>query len=123
MHRVIIRVPIHVPSHPDLNNKAESNLLLYVYILLNKFTHIRSLPMSINTNSYGMLNQNYVKRIQDTITKSLAEYPRVMILRVDLRLPEIETGSYKSDPGIVTRFIVSLKAQIESDLLKKTACR
>lgn len=79
--------------------------------------------MSINTNSYGMLNQNYVKRIQDTITKSLAEYPRVMILRVDLRLPEIETGSYKSDPGIVTRFIVSLKAQIESDLLKKTACR
>ncbi|BEM02015.1 hypothetical protein SM14VA2_44270 [Serratia marcescens] len=75
--------------------------------------------MSINTNSYGMLNQNYVKRIHDTITKSLAEYPRVMILRVDLRLPEIETGAYKSDPGIVTRFIVSLKAQIEADLLKK----
>ncbi|EMJ9288197.1 inovirus Gp2 family protein [Klebsiella michiganensis] len=75
--------------------------------------------MSINTNSYGILIQNYVKRIQGTITKALNEYPRVMVLRVDLRLPEIETGSYKSDPGIVTRFVVSLKAQIEADLLKK----
>ncbi|HBM3061554.1 TPA: inovirus Gp2 family protein [Klebsiella oxytoca] len=75
--------------------------------------------MSINTNSYGTLNQNYVKRIQDTITKALNDYPRVMVLRVDLRLPEIETGSYKHDSGIVTRFVVSLKAQIEADLLKK----
>lgn len=75
--------------------------------------------MRINTNSYGTLNQNYVKRIQDTITKALNDYPRVMVLRVDLRLPEIETGSYKHDSGIVTRFIVSLKAQIEADLLKK----
>lgn len=75
--------------------------------------------MSINNNSYGTLNKNYVKRIQDTITKALNEYPRVMVLRVDLRLPEIETCSYKSDSGIVTRFAVSLKAQIEADLLKK----
>ncbi|QJW56497.1 hypothetical protein HL670_03393 [Serratia plymuthica] len=75
--------------------------------------------MSINTNSYGTLNQNYVKRIQDTITKSLNEYPRVMVLRADLRLPDIEMGSYNSDSGLVTRFVVSLKAQIEADLLKK----
>lgn len=75
--------------------------------------------MSINTNSYGTLNQNYVKRIQDTITKAMNEYPRVMVLRVDLRLPEIEAGSYKNDSGIVTRFIVSLKTQIEADLLRK----
>ncbi|QDL34501.1 inovirus Gp2 family protein [Serratia liquefaciens] len=75
--------------------------------------------MSININSYGTLNQNYVKRIQDTITKALNDYPRVMVLRVDLRLPEIETGSYNSDSGIVTRFVVSLKTQIEADLLKK----
>ena len=34
--------------------------------------------MIINTNSYGILNQNYVKRIQDTITKALNDYPRVM---------------------------------------------
>lgn len=75
--------------------------------------------MSINTNSYGTLNQNYVKRIQDTITKALNDYPRVMVLRIDLRLPEIEAGSYNSDSKIVTHFAVSLKAQIEADLLKK----
>ncbi|WP_149330703.1 MULTISPECIES: inovirus Gp2 family protein [Citrobacter] len=75
--------------------------------------------MNINTDSYGTLNQNYVKRIQDTITKALSEYPRTMILRVDLRLPEIDAGSYNCDSGLVTRFIVSLKAQIEADLLKK----
>ena len=34
--------------------------------------------MNMNTDSYGKLNQNYVKRIQDTITKALNEYPRVM---------------------------------------------
>lgn len=75
--------------------------------------------MSINTNSYGTLNQNYVKRIQDTINKALNEYPRVMVLRVDLRLPDIMTGSYNTDSGLVTRFVVSLKAQIEANLLKK----
>lgn len=75
--------------------------------------------MNINTNSYGLLNRNYVKRIQDTITKTLNEYPRTMILRVDLRLPEIELGSHSTDSGLITRFVVSLKAQIEADLLKK----
>lgn len=75
--------------------------------------------MSINISSYGALNKNYVKRIQDTITKALNEYPRVMVLRVDLRLPEIETDAYKTDSGVVTRFVVSLKKQIEADLLKK----
>lgn len=75
--------------------------------------------MNINTNSYGTLNSNYVKRIQDTLNKALSEYPRVMVLRVDLRLPEIDPGSYNSDSGLVTRFVVSLKAQIEADLLKK----
>ncbi|WP_145598727.1 inovirus Gp2 family protein [Yersinia alsatica] len=75
--------------------------------------------MNINTSSYGTLNSNYVKRIQDTINKALAEYTRVMVLRVDLRLPDIETGSYNTDSGLITRVIVSLKAQIEADLLKK----
>ncbi|WP_185922700.1 inovirus Gp2 family protein [Hafnia paralvei] len=75
--------------------------------------------MNMNTDSYGKLNQNYVKRIQDTITKALIEYPRTMLLRVDLRLPEIELDSHSTDSGLITRFIVSLKAQIEADLLKK----
>lgn len=75
--------------------------------------------MNINTNNYGLLNLNYVKRIQDTITKGLNEYPRVMVLNVDLRLPEIEFDSHSTDSGLIIRFVVSLKAQIEADLLKK----
>ncbi|MFJ5434006.1 inovirus Gp2 family protein [Pectobacterium sp. CHL-2024] len=75
--------------------------------------------MNINTNSYGLLNRNYVNRIQETIIKALQEYPRVMLLRVDLRLPETNMDYYNGDSMLITRFIVSLKAQIEADLLKK----
>lgn len=75
--------------------------------------------MSINTNSYGILNQDYVKRIQETLNKSLNEYSRTLVLRVDLRLPEFDTDPYNSDSSLITRFIVSLKAQIEADLLRR----
>lgn len=75
--------------------------------------------MRINTGSYGILNKNYIKRIQDTINKALNEYPRTMILRVDLRLPDEELDRYNTDSTLITRFIVSLKAQVEADLLKK----
>lgn len=75
--------------------------------------------MSFNTHSHYPLNRNYVKRIQDTLNKTLNEYSRVLVLRVDLRLPEFDTDSYNSDSSLITRFIVSLKAQIEADLLKR----
>lgn len=75
--------------------------------------------MNINTNSYGPLNQHHLKRIHETINKSLQEYPRTMLLRVDLRLPETNTLVYNTDSALITRFIVSLKSQVEADLLKK----
>lgn len=75
--------------------------------------------MNFNTGSYGSLNQNYVKRIHETINKSLQEYPRTLLLRVDLRLPEMHSMNYNTDSTLITRFIVSLKSQIEADLLKK----
>lgn len=75
--------------------------------------------MHINTNSYGSLNQNHAKRIQDTINKSLNEYPRTLLLRADLRLPEINASMYHVDSTLITRFMTSLKAQIDADLQKK----
>ncbi|KFD24829.1 inovirus Gp2 family protein [Yokenella regensburgei] len=75
--------------------------------------------MSIHTHSHYPLNRTYVKRIQDTLNKSINEYSRTLVLRVDLRLPEFDTDSYNSDSSLITRFIVSLKAQIEADLLKR----
>jgi len=75
--------------------------------------------MSINTHSSYPLNQNHVKRIQDTLNKSLDEYSRTLVMRVDLRLPEFNVDYYNSDSSLITRFIASLKAQIDVNLLKR----
>jgi len=71
--------------------------------------------MDINIGSYGPLNQYSVKRISETLNKALLEYPRTLVLRVDLRLPDSQC--YEST--LITRFIVSLKAQIAADLNRK----
>lgn len=75
--------------------------------------------MSINTASYGMLKPVYVKRIQNTLGKALHEYPRLFVLRVDLRLPDTDTTACNTDSALITRFIASLKSQTFADLLKK----
>lgn len=75
--------------------------------------------MSINTASYGMLKPVYVKRIQNTLGKALHEYPRLFVLRVDLRLPDTDTTGCNTDSALITRFIASLKSQVFADLLKK----
>ncbi|MCT4737193.1 inovirus Gp2 family protein [Raoultella ornithinolytica] len=75
--------------------------------------------MSFNTHNHYPLNRNHVKRIQDTLNKSLNEYSRTFVLRVDLRLPESSADYYNTDSSLITRFIASLKAQIEFNLLKR----
>lgn len=75
--------------------------------------------MSINTYSCYPLNQNHVKRIQETLNKSLDEYSRTLVLRVDLRLPDFNTDYYNSDSSLITRFIASLKAQVDANLLNR----
>lgn len=75
--------------------------------------------MSINAASYGMLKSVYVKRIQHTLDKALQEYPRLFVLRVDLRLPDTDTTACNTDSSLITRFIASLKSQIFADLLKR----
>lgn len=76
--------------------------------------------MAINYANWGPLNSKYVARIQDTLRKALNEYPRTLVLRIDLRLPDNNlTHEYALDSTLITRFIVSLKAQIDADLLRK----
>ena len=75
--------------------------------------------MSLNTYNCYPLNQNHVKRIQDTLNKSLNEYSRTLVLRVDLRLPDFNTDCYNSDSSLITRFIASLKAQVDANLLNR----
>ncbi|HGH4407768.1 TPA: inovirus Gp2 family protein [Yersinia enterocolitica] len=71
--------------------------------------------MSIDIGSYGPLNANHVKRINETIHKALNEHPRTMVLRVDLRFPD----NFQDDSTVITRFIVSLKAQVEADMQRR----
>ncbi|MCU6396824.1 inovirus Gp2 family protein [Enterobacter quasiroggenkampii] len=75
--------------------------------------------MSINTASYGVLKSDYVKRIQHTLDKALQEYPRLFVLRVDLRLPDTDTTVCNTDSALITRCIAALELQVYVDLLKK----
>lgn len=70
--------------------------------------------MSINIASYYPLNENHKKRLRETLDKALSEYPRLLVVRVDLKLPDDEY-----DSTVITHFIVSLKAQISADLYRK----
>ncbi|EOT1547407.1 inovirus Gp2 family protein [Citrobacter freundii] len=71
--------------------------------------------MIINTATFGPFNERHISRIQDTLNKALEEYPRILLLRIDLRLPDDE----HVDSSVITKFIVSLKEQIKSDLHRK----
>ncbi|WP_336798350.1 inovirus Gp2 family protein [Erwinia aphidicola] len=73
--------------------------------------------------SYGPLNSTYVERIFETINKALNEYPRLLAVRLDLRLPDDDLSdcltNYKPDADVITRFIASLKAQIKASVKQR----
>ncbi|TXQ86756.1 inovirus Gp2 family protein [Escherichia coli] len=60
-------------------------------------------------------------RIRETLDKSLQEYPRTFVLNLILRLPDENYEHYKADPKLITRFIESLKSQIEHTQKRKAA--
>ncbi|CFQ96227.1 MULTISPECIES: inovirus Gp2 family protein [Yersinia] len=69
-------------------------------------------------------NEYYVKRISETIDKALADYPRVMAVRFDLRFPDEEDRvdcptRYYDAPDVISNFIASVKSQIEEDIKRK----
>ena len=75
------------------------------------------------TDSYGPMNSNYLRRSLDVVSGTLARYPRVYALRVDLRFasesPEDDTDTLtclqRSDSSVITRFMESLKSQLRAD--------
>ncbi|MCW9642042.1 inovirus Gp2 family protein [Klebsiella michiganensis] len=70
--------------------------------------------------NYGSLNPIYVDRIFETINKALNDYPRVLAVRLDLRLPDEDLSdcptNYNPDAEVITRFIASVKAQIKANI-------
>ena len=75
--------------------------------------------MRINTASYGTLNERYVTRIKETLDKCIEEYPRTMVLRLDLHFPSDKQKTYRKDSTLVTKFIASLKSQIDAEYKRK----
>ena len=68
--------------------------------------------------THGPLVINYLKRCEEVMNAALNEYIRVCALRVDLRYP-----CFYSDIGVetnvISKFIASLKSQINVDLKRK----
>lgn len=63
-------------------------------------------------------NEDYLRKIDRTIRKSLLVYNRATAIRVDLRFPS-STTCYHENSTVITRFIESLKAKIDADLKRK----
>ena len=70
---------------------------------------------------FGISNQHHMDRIRETLDKSLQEYPRTFVLNIILRLPDENYEYYKADPKLITKFIESLKSQIEHTQKRKAA--
>lgn len=70
---------------------------------------------------YGPINIYYVDRIEETIEKSLKQYPRIFALRFDLRFPS-DTALFslcRKDPVLMTRFMKSLASIMEASKKKR----
>lgn len=69
------------------------------------------LPLMIEK---GPFVREYLERLKATIDLALAQYPRVLAFRADLRLPEsAELPSYAYTNEVISRFFASFKAKIQ----------
>lgn len=73
-----------------------------------------NLPLLPNTGPYCL---QYLAGIQKTLDLALAEHPRTVAFRVDLRYPEVWNRGH--DGGVISRFMGSMKSQITADLKRK----
>lgn len=86
--------------HPD-----NINLTLFYEAMYKGF------PVNVGN---GPLITEYLERLLQTIEKALAQYSRVFVFRVDLRLPariHFPEGEWLN--GVISRFIDSFKKKIE----------
>lgn len=70
-----------------------------------------ALPVMVDKGPFVM---EYLSRLKRTIVQALAQYPRVLAFRVDLRLPQdIDLPDHAYTNQVISRFIESFKAKIE----------
>lgn len=59
----------------------------------------------------GPVIVEYLQRIDETLRRATNDHPRTVLIRMDLRFPQ--KGNFREE-GFITRFVASLKAQIEA---------
>lgn len=64
-------------------------------------------------------NSYYQQRINHMVNKSLSEFKRLSVFRIDLRFP-YNGIDYKNDPKVITRFFESLKRRVMVDVKNKS---
>lgn len=65
------------------------------------------------------VNQDYLKRMNQVLSRVLSEKKRVSAFRIDLRFPS-GNSDYHNDTKVITRFIESLKEKIKWDVKNKS---
>lgn len=65
------------------------------------------------------VNQDYLKKMNQVLSRVLSEKKRVSAFRIDLRFPS-GNSDYHNDAKVITRFIESLKEKIKWDVKKKS---
>lgn len=70
-------------------------------------------------DKWGCTKENYIKRFDETINKAMKEYPRLLVIRVDLRYPKDPSVIAKLDSGVITRTLKSLSEKILADGKRK----
>lgn len=68
---------------------------------------------------YGVVHANYIHRVEETIRKAMKEYPRLLVIRIDLRFPSDPDINIKMDSGAITRTMKSLDEKILADGKRK----
>ncbi len=61
--------------------------------------------------SHAPFNETYLQHMINVINNAVAEHPRPLAIRVDLRLPDDE---FNARQGLMSRFVESLDAKIEA---------
>lgn len=73
----------------------------------------RGLPV---VGKYSPFINEYLESILDTMNLAVNDYPRLFPLRFDLHFPE---GWEEEGGAAITRFMASLRAKIEADLIRR----
>lgn len=77
--------------------------------------------MGNHLKCYGELKADYLKRTGECLSKAQSEYPRLLAIRVDFRLPSAvhKLKKARTDSSVITRCMKSLKERIKADLKRK----